>query len=179
MGSAGQATSPVEVEVVCQADTMEKTGSQCTTAATSDSSTTSSGPGAGGGRNRGRGGAAGLGTRSTAELGRAPRREKRRTRRGGWSGTLGYGGTGPGPLGTQPSCTPNVGGGRRDEGPLAATRKDAAAGSLGRTTPGVRLLEAVGRLPPALVCGGDWLQMEEMEGQRSRVLADFGGPSGL
>ena len=40
-------------------------------------------------------------------------------------------------------------------------------------------MEAVGRLPPALVCGGDWLQVEEMEGQRARVLADFRGPSGL
>ena len=75
----------------------------------------------------------------------------------------------------QPSRKPNVGGGRRDEGPLATIRKDAAAGSLGRTNPGVRLLEAVGRLPPALVCGGDWLQMEEMEGQRARVLAGFRG----
>ena len=133
----------------------------------------------GGGRNRGRGGAAGLGTRSMAELGRAPRREKRQTRRGGWSGTPECGRPGPGPLGTQPSRKPNVGGGRRDEGPLATIRKDAAAGSLGRTSPGVRLLEAVGRLPPALVCGGDRLQMEEMEGQQARVLADFRGPSGL
>ena len=134
-------------------------------------------PGTGGGRDKGRGGAAGPGPRSAkglvwarwasnpaarrtwakAYLGRAPRREKRRTRRGGRSGTPEYGRTGPGP---------KVGGDRGEEGLHATVRTQAAADSLGRTPPGVCLLEAVGSLPPEVVYGGDWLQMEEMEGQR-------------
>ena len=151
------------------------------------------GPGTGGGRNRGHGGAAGPGPRSTAELGRArwarnpaarrtwaeaelgraPRREEQRTRRGSWSGTPEY--AGPGPLGAQHSRTPNVGRGRGEEGLLATVRTDAAAGPLGRTPPGVRLLEAVGRLPPEVVYGGDRLQVEEMERQRAQQLSEAGG----
>ena len=103
------------------------------------------------------------------------RREKQGTRRGGGSGTPEYGRTGPGPLGAQPSRTPNVGGGRGEEGLLATVWTDAAAGPLGRTPPGVRLLEAVGRLPPEVVYGGDRLQVEKMEGQRAQQLSEAGG----
>ena len=36
-------------------------------------------------------------------------------------------------------------------------------------------MEAVGRLPPEVVYGGDRLQVEKMEGQRAQQLSEAGG----